>query len=125
MEHRTIILLILLAAFLPAVHAQQMPDNDFNYEILHPAYPGSKGPVITIDEAHWNFHTLEGRYSPFARLLAKDGYVLRAGKEKFTRASLEQTKILSLRMPWAIRANGNCRQGRHFPRKRYTPLSSG
>lgn len=94
MEHRTIILLILLAAFLPAVHAQQMPDNDFNYEILHPAYPGSKGPVITIDEAHWNFHTLEGRYSPFARLLAKDGYVLRAGKEKFTRASLEQTKIL-------------------------------
>jgi hypothetical protein len=74
--------------------AQQIPDVNFNYITQRPTYPKMDGPVITIDEAHFNFHTLEGRYSPFAKLLTSDGYVMKAGEEKFTKAFLEKTKIL-------------------------------
>jgi hypothetical protein len=34
--------------------------------------------VVGIDEAHHNFHTVNGRYQSFAKLLRKDGYTVRA-----------------------------------------------
>jgi hypothetical protein len=49
---------------------------------------------VLIDEAHGNFHTLSGRYKPFARLLEKDGYVVRASAEPFTTDQLRTGKIL-------------------------------
>lgn len=72
---------------------------DFNYPVSDPAYARGKGPTVTVDEAHFNFHTLEGRYSPFAKLLTADGYVLKAGKEKFTTQYLDRTKILVIANP--------------------------
>ena len=83
----------------PALQAQQLPDDNFNFEIKEPAYPKSDGPIISIDEAHLNFHTLEGRYSAFAKVLAHDGYRLTAGKEKFTQATLKRNRILVIANP--------------------------
>jgi len=59
-------------------------DKSFSYVIKNPAYPGGKGPVVLIDEAHNNFHTAVGTYLPFAELLSQDGYVVERAKEKIS-----------------------------------------
>lgn len=64
------------------------------YRASIPAYAKDKGPVIVLDEAHFNFHTLGGRYYAFGKVLAGDGYVLRPGNEPFTRTSLKDARIL-------------------------------
>lgn len=90
---------LLLFTWWPALQAQQLSDDDFRFEIKEPTYPNSEGPLISIDEAHFNFHTLQGRYSPFAKVLTRDGYRVVAGKEKFTRSSLNRSKILVIANP--------------------------
>ncbi len=54
--------------------AQQLADEQFDPPIPQPAYAQGKGAVVAIDEAHFNFHTLSGRFQAFAKLLGKDGY---------------------------------------------------
>lgn len=75
-------------------HAQQVPDSSFNYRSRVPAYAKGQGPVVVLDEAHNNFHTLGGRYYAFGQVLANDGYVMRSGTGKFTEGSLEGVRIL-------------------------------
>ncbi len=76
------------------VSAQQVADTTFNPIIENPAYKLDQGPVIFIDEAHHNFHTINGRYQAFAKLLQQDGYQLKPFKENFTKAGLQRGKIL-------------------------------
>jgi hypothetical protein len=76
------------------IKAQQVPDPDFKPSIENPAYAEGKGPVVLIDEAHFNFHTASGRYQSFANLLRRDGYVVQASKKKFSKESLNAGKIL-------------------------------
>lgn len=86
---------ILVCSLLSsAVFAQQVPDSAFMYRAGAPAYAQGKGPVVVLDEAHFNFHTLGGRYYAFGRVLTGDGYVLRPGTEPFTRTSLKDARIL-------------------------------
>jgi hypothetical protein len=87
-------IILLLSGSVLSLHAQQVPDLNFKYETTKHAYTKSTGPVVTLDEAHLNFHTLEGRYRPFGNLLTDDGYVVKTGKEKFAKAYLQKTKIL-------------------------------
>lgn len=73
---------------------QQIADTNFHYANKNPIYKNKQGPVITLDEAHFNFHTLSGRYYSFGRLLEDDGYTLKAGHSTFTSAYLSTIKIL-------------------------------
>jgi hypothetical protein len=41
-----------------------------------------------------NFHTLEGRYQPFAKVLRSDGYVVKNNMQQFSTKSLKQVDIL-------------------------------
>ena len=72
----------------------QVPDTMYNPPIENPAYARDSGPVVAIDEAHFNFHTMEGRYQPFAELLRRDGYIVRPLRSEFSRKNLEGVKIL-------------------------------
>ncbi len=76
------------------VIAQQISDPDFNPPIFNPAYPIGEGSKIYIDEAHNNFHTMDGRYKPFADLLARDGYIIQPLKDTIKINTLEQVDIL-------------------------------
>jgi hypothetical protein len=76
------------------VRAQQVPDTDFKPKIEKPAFDEGKGLVVLLDEAHFNFHTASGRYQTFADLLRRDGYVVNASTEKFSKDSLKAGKIL-------------------------------
>lgn len=73
--------------------AQQVPDSTFLAPVARPAFaPGSFR--VRLDEAHHNFHTLAGRYRPFAQLLAADGCRLEAGREAFSAGSLAGVDLL-------------------------------
>jgi len=69
-------------------------DTNFNYVIKNPMYKYGTGPIITLDEAHFNLHTLSGLYYPFGCLLQNDGYILNPGRKTFTPSNLATTKIL-------------------------------
>jgi hypothetical protein len=77
-----------------ALLAQQVPDRTFKPSILSPAYTQGKGPVVCLDEAHANFHTLDDRFWAFGELLRRDGYVVRANTATFDRRSLGQCSVL-------------------------------
>lgn len=88
--------LFFLVALVYTTHAgaQQVADTLFNPEIVRPAYAKAQGPIVLIDEAHCNFHTVKGRFKPFARVLEKDGYVVGGFSQPFTDKDLTAAKIL-------------------------------
>ncbi len=85
---------VLLSILSTSLLGQQIADTNFNYIIKTPLYNKGKGTTITLDEAHYNFHTLSGRYYSFGQLLQKDGYVLKPGNQTFTSSYLSTIKIL-------------------------------
>jgi hypothetical protein len=95
------IILFVSLSFFFSTHlwAQQLPDANYNPRIENPAYEIGKGPVIFIDEGHHNFHTKDGRYSPFARVLENDGYVIKASKELFDDEKLREYTLLVIANP--------------------------
>jgi len=92
---RVLIRIFTILAVLSACGwAQQVPDSSFNPPISNPAYPEGTGPVVMIDKAHNNFHTAEGRYYTFARLLSRDGYRILSSGCPFSPDSLKRGSIL-------------------------------
>jgi len=92
---RYVIFFVGLGIFVAsAALAQQIPDFSFLPEIENPAYPSGKGPVVMVDEAHFNFHTTEQRYKPFAELLRRDGYIVKSLRSTFNSESLNTCQIL-------------------------------
>lgn len=88
---------VLLAALLCtafAAHAQQVPDRDYAPAIARPMYAPGKGPVVCVDEAHFNFHTLGDRFFAFGELLRRDGYRTQPGKSAFDAATLARCAVL-------------------------------
>ncbi len=77
-----------------AARSGQIADPNFHPEIGSPAFAPDTGPVVLLDEAHFNFHTVEGRYRPFAELLRRDGYAVRGSNAPFTPAALADANIL-------------------------------
>ena len=74
--------------------AQQVADTAFRPRLGAPAFESGQGPRVVLDEAHFNFHTLNGRYQMFARVMQHDGFVVEAGREPFSGSTLEGTDVL-------------------------------
>jgi len=87
-------LMIALLVSTIRLQAQQIADPDFKPKIEKPAFAEGKGPVVLLDEAHFNFHTATGRYQTFANLLWRDGYVVKASAAKFSRDALKGGRVL-------------------------------
>ena len=88
---RTLVLLALLPSLLAA---QQVADSAFRPTVARPAYPAGQGPVVCVDEAHHNFHTLGGRFYAFGELLRRDGFVTRPNRSSFSAVALAPCKVL-------------------------------
>ncbi len=90
--------------------AQQVPDTTFRPVVTPPAFAPGTGPLVLIDEGHFNFHTVTGRYAPFAGLLRRDGFRVAAHTGRFTPASLREAGILVIANalgddgPWVLPA---------------------
>lgn len=88
---RLSITLLLLAGLLDA---QQVADTAFQPAVGAPQFAAGRGPVVLLDEAHVNFHTLDGRYRSFGLLLERDGFVVRPNRAPFARATLDSARVL-------------------------------
>ena len=81
--------------------AQQVRDDSFRFDNPSPAFAMGEGPRVCIDEAHYNFHTVDGNYAPFADLLRGDGYVVTGFASSFTGESLADCDLLVVANPLA------------------------
>jgi hypothetical protein len=100
--HSGALLLILAFAFVAA--GQQQADPTFDATVKKPAYT-TTSPRVSIDEAHFNFHTAGGRYKPFADLVSNDGYRVASNKQTFTAESLKGFDILVIANAGAAQQN--------------------
>ena len=85
---------VLALTWCTTVAAQQLPDRSFRALVRNPEYAVGRGPFVCVDEAHTNFHTLEGRFAAFGQLLRQDGYQVRPIKSAFDSESLSECHIL-------------------------------
>jgi hypothetical protein len=85
---------IVLMACMAPLSAQQVADTTFQPVVLHPAFVAGTGPVVLLDAAHHNFHTLDGRFLAFGRVLQADGYVVRSSDVPFSPSALSGAAIL-------------------------------
>ena len=102
----------LCLAFLIALplQAQQVADTAFNPPVPRPLYKEGAGPLILLDEAHENFHTVSGRYMAFAKLARRDGYRVVGNSRKFSAEALKGARILVIANALNARnAGGNWR----------------
>ncbi len=94
--------LLLVAMVLGACSfGSQIPDLDYRFEVEAPRFPSGSGPRIAIDAAHGNFHTVDGRFAPFARLLSDDGYSVGPLEESLSAAALADVDVLVIANPLA------------------------
>lgn len=82
---------MLLAA--QAFAQSTVSDPEFVTAVAHPAYT-QQHPRVVVDQAHHNFHTIAGRYQPFAQLLSSDGYEVLPGTAGFDSATLAGVRVL-------------------------------
>jgi hypothetical protein len=88
---------VLISALLLSgltLAAQQVPDRAFRPPVQDPAYPTGTGPVVCLDEAHHNFHTLDDKFWAFGELVRRDGYVVRPHRTTFDERSFSACRIL-------------------------------
>ena len=90
---RALTVCLFLLCLSVAVRAQQLPDPEFNTTVANPAYTKTE-PRVLFDEAHHNFHTIDGRYKPFADLLRNDGYRVVRNRQPFSKETLNTFKVL-------------------------------
>lgn len=89
------ILFIFIVLIIPNwLFAQYIADTSYNPIIQNPEYELGEGPIVFIDEGHYNFHTKNGRYKPFSNFLERDGYNVIAYKGIFKKDELAKGKIL-------------------------------
>ncbi len=86
--------LILIVFISSAAMAQQRADTTLSPIIAKPRYQEGRGPVILLDEAHFNFHTTTGRFRPFAEFLRRDGYIVKGNRSHFSKDALSGVRIL-------------------------------
>lgn len=88
-------LIFIITIIIPGwLFSQQVADTVYNPIISNPAYESKSGPVVFVDEGHYNFHTKDGRFKPFANLLERDGYNVKGYEGAFEKDKLLKGKIL-------------------------------
>ena len=88
------ILAVLVISLLAGCEGGQVPDKSYKPVVNDPAFEKGKGPRMCLDEAHNNFHTLNNRFWAFGELLRRDGYVVKASRNKFTLDVLNECRVL-------------------------------
>jgi hypothetical protein len=86
-------ILVLSPAAAHQSGTSQTSDEGWAPVIAAPQFPRGEGPLVLVDAAHGNFHTIEGRFSAFASLLESDGYRLRSADAGVSRALLETAHV--------------------------------
>jgi len=78
---------------------QQSSNPGAEPPIARPAYPPEAGPVVAIDEAHRNTHSIGGAFKGLGRLLTRDGFRVRPLADAISREALEGIGVLVIAQP--------------------------
>lgn len=78
----------------PRAGGPQVADTAFQPPVGMPMYAAGEGPLILLDEAHNNFHTMDGRYQTAVRILRQDGFTVEPLREPFTPEALAGADLL-------------------------------
>lgn len=73
---------------------RQYADTLYLPPTFTPRYVAGDGPLVWIDETHYNFHTRNGRYRPFTNVLIQDGFRVASFTEATDKAGLKEVSIL-------------------------------
>jgi hypothetical protein len=76
-----------------SINAQQLGETSFKPKNTTRTFSQAEFPLVLLDEAHNNFHTIDGRYRPFVNILKSNGYLVK-NKELFTKDKLAHADIL-------------------------------
>ena len=93
-EYKFLLILLLVLSSDMKLFSQQIVDSLYNPQISDKIYPNQDGTVIYIDEGHNNFHTREGRYMSFTKILELDGYQVKSYNKIFNDDNLKGVAIL-------------------------------
>lgn len=74
--------------------AQAVESENFTPQKRKKTYSTDNSPVIAIDEAHYNNHTLDKSYQPFAKILRSDGFTVTKNTHLFSESALKNIDIL-------------------------------
>lgn len=99
MMSRPILLVLLLVLTAGSLWSQQVADTVNIPAVATPNYKFGEGPLVAIDAAHNNFHTVDERYLPFATVLRRDGYRVIGTEQPFTDSLLATIDILVISNP--------------------------
>lgn len=91
---KVIFLGVLLVGVVSCSDNNQLPDPDFIPKNTKTTFSQLNSPIVLIDEAHHNLHSINGRFKPFAQVLESDGYIVKPNRKKFTLENLKQADIL-------------------------------
>jgi hypothetical protein len=80
---------------------------EFEPPIGKPAFRIGGGPRLFLDEAHFNFHTVDGRYAPFVKLLRRDGFIVEPLRARISESTLARASILVIANALAERNRDN------------------
>lgn len=75
----------------------QSVDTEFDVSVKIPAFK-SNGPVVMIDEAHYNLSN-DDSYTPLFKLLKADGFILKYNSNKFSSNVLKEVSTLVIINP--------------------------
>ncbi len=103
-RRRSFSVAVLVLAFASRLYGQQVPDSAFRFLNAHPSFPASAGPVVCVDAAHQNFHTLDNRYYAFGKLIRDDGFRTTSLTERLDRAVLADCAVLVIANASAVPA---------------------
>jgi len=85
---------ILVFVFSLNGYAQQFADTTFSPLNTKRRFAADEAPIVFIDEAHHNFHTMNGTYEAFTKILKSDGYIVKINAGKFTKELLDNIDVL-------------------------------
>jgi len=71
----------------------QTGDDQWVPTVANPEFTRDDGPLVLVDAAHGNFHTIDGRFSAFAELLGLDGYWVHSADTKVTSELLKDAGV--------------------------------
>ncbi len=78
----------------PSARPAQVAAPDLVPEVSDPRWTHGSGPVVGVDAAHNNFHTLDDRYAVFGELLGRDGFRVRSWNGPTTLEALAPLDVL-------------------------------
>lgn len=84
---------VIVVALIGWLRSVQQADTTYAPRVNTRTWPDG-GPLVAIDDAHWNAHTAARGFAPFVKLLAADGYVVAGRGNAATPAVFGNAKVV-------------------------------